>query len=266
LTELDGSMDEGAARENRSRRWRRWLGGVVLTLLCLPALASAGAFLGSERKHWSTARRDSAGIAPPAATTPEAVLQVYAARTWGWRGIFGTHTWFAVKPSGAQHYTRHEVIGWYAYRGGSAVVQRQGIPDAYWFGSEPELLMDLRGEGIDELIAKVAAAAKTYPYATEYTVFPGPNSNTFTAHVARLVPELRLDLPPTAIGKDYLTDGSIVGPSPSGTGYQLSLFGLLGVTVAREEGVELNFFGLVLGVDFAQPALKLPGIGRLGSG
>jgi hypothetical protein len=256
-----GENDRG-----RGRRWGRWLGGVVLTLLCLPALASAGAFLGAERKHWSTARRDSAGIAPRAADTPEAVLQVYAARAWGWRGILGSHTWFAVKPTGAAHYTRHEVIGWYAYRGGSAVVERPGIPDAYWFGSKPKLLMDLRGEGVDALIDKVAAAARTYPFANEYTVWPGPNSNTFTAHVARLVPELRLDLPPTAIGKDFLTDGSWFGPSPSGTGYQLSLFGLLGITVAREEGIELNFLGLVIGIDFAQPALKLPGLGRLGAG
>jgi hypothetical protein len=33
--------------------------------------------------------------------------------------------------------------------------------------------------------------------------------------------------------------------------------------VARDEGVELNLFGLVTGVDFRRPALKLPGIGRI---
>ena len=30
------------------------------------------------------------------------------------------------------------------------------------------------------------------------------------------------------------------------------------------EGIELNFFGAVLGIDVRRPALKLPGIGRLG--
>ena len=52
--------------------------------------------------------------------------------------------------------------------------------------------------------------------------------------------------------------------APSGTGYQLSLFGALGVLVARTEGLELNILGLSLGIDFARPGVMLPGIGRLG--
>jgi hypothetical protein len=35
------------------------------------------------------------------------------------------------------------------------------------------------------------------------------------------------------------------------------------VTLARDEGVEVNLFGLVAGIDFRQPALKIPGIGRV---
>ena len=52
--------------------------------------------------------------------------------------------------------------------------------------------------------------------------------------------------------------------SPSGTGLQLSLKGLLGVMVAPEEGLEFNVLGLTAGIDLNPPALKLPGIGRLG--
>ncbi|NDA85703.1 MAG: DUF3750 domain-containing protein, partial [Burkholderiaceae bacterium] len=33
-------------------------------------------------------------------------------------------------------------------------------------------------------------AVQSYPYADSYTMWPGPNSNTFTAHVGREVPEL----------------------------------------------------------------------------
>jgi hypothetical protein len=40
--------------------------------------------------------------------------------------------------------------------------------------------------------------------------------------------------------------------------------GYLGLTVGWVEGVELNFFGSVLGLDIRRPALKLPGLGRLG--
>jgi len=51
--------------------------------------------------------------------------------------------------------------------------------------------------------------------------------------------------------------------APSNTGYQLSIGGLLGITLARDEGLELNLLGLVAGIDFRHPALKLPGIGRV---
>jgi hypothetical protein len=81
--------------------------------------------------------------------------------------------------------------------------------------------------------------------------------------VARQVPALRLDLPPTAIGKDYLGPTTVVAPAPSGTGWQLSLMGLAGVTVARDEGLELNLLGLGFGIDVDDRGLRLPGLGRL---
>jgi len=79
----------------------------------------------------------------------------------------------------------------------------------------------------------------SYPYPTSYRTWPGPNSNTFTAWVGRAVPELRLKLPSTAIGKDFLP-GAIADTTPSGTGVQLSLFGLTGLAVGWDEGIEVN--------------------------
>jgi hypothetical protein len=73
-----------------------------------------------------------------------------------------------------------------------------------------------------------------------------------------------MDLPPTAIGKDYPINGSLVDSAPSGTGYQFSMLGILGLMMAREEGIEMNLLGLTFGIDFHRPALKLPFIGRLG--
>jgi hypothetical protein len=121
----------------------------------------------------------------------------------------------------------------------------------------------VRGPGVDALIERIEAAVQRYPYAHAYRVWPGPNSNTFTAFVTREVPELRVDLPPTAIGKDYLGIKP-VGITPSGTGGQVSLFGLAGVMVGAEEGVEVNLLGLTLGVDPRSLSLKLPLIGRIG--
>jgi hypothetical protein len=227
----------------------------------LYAVLSGQAPLG---RDYRTADRSSAGIAPPAETTPEAVVQVYGARALNWRGIFGVHTWIATKPESGREYTVHHVIGWRWYRNLPVVVSAPGIPDGRWFGNEPELLGELRGEAAAGAIPKIIDAVATYPYPNEYRLWPGPNSNTFTAYVGRQVPELKLDLPVTAIGKDYPINGSLFDRTPSGTGYQLSMLGLLGVSMAREEGIEMNLLGLSFGIDFVSPALKLPFIGRLG--
>jgi hypothetical protein len=94
-------------------------------------------------------------------------------------------------------------------------------------------------------------------------MWPGPNSNTFTAWVLRAVPELEADLPPTAIGKDY-SGSRLVSSAPSGRGFQFSLFGLAGVTASGVEGLEVNLLGLTFGINPFDPALKLPLVGRLG--
>ena len=78
------------------------------------------------------------------------------------------------------------------------------------------------------------------------------------------VPELGLDLSSTAIGKDYKKLTEFIGKSPSGSGLQVSLFGLLGLTVAIEEGIELNILGLNFELDLFDFAIELPGIGRIG--
>jgi hypothetical protein len=216
-------------------------------------------------RDWRTASREPAGLAPDPATTPEAVVQVYAARAVGWRGYFGVHTWIAVKPSNAVEFTVYEVIGYRLRRTGTSVVVHQRAADGYWFGNRPELLRDVRGPGVDDIIARIDTAVQNYPYADRYRVWPGPNSNTFTAFVLRDVPELRVDLPPTAIGKDYLS-GLPIDKTPSGTGMQLNVLGAFGVLGGLEEGVEVNVLGLTLGVDPRNLAIKLPLIGRLGFG
>jgi hypothetical protein len=215
-------------------------------------------------QSWWELRRDSSGQAPDPAETPDAVVQVYAARTVGWRGVLAVHTWISVKPHGAPAYTRYEVMGWGVGNGAAAVRVNRSGPDNYWFGSRPALLVDLRGAGVDELITRIQAAVETYPYPNSYRTWPGPNSNTFIAYLGRAVPELRLDLPATAIGKDYIPGGLPVAMSPSGTGVQVSVFGLLGLLAGVEEGIELNLLSLTFGVDVKRPALKLPGVGRLG--
>jgi len=241
------------------RRLRIVAYSVFVGMLAL-ALATVGRVTAQD---WRTASQDPVGLAPDPAKTTEAIVQVYAARAVGWRGVFGVHTWFAVKPAAARAYTVYEIIGWRLRRSESALAVRERAPDARWFGAEPELVAERRGAGVDELIARIDKAARAYPWAGEYAMWPGPNSNTFTAWVARAVPELEVDLPPTAIGKDY-SGAKLVGSAPSGRGVQLSLFGLAGLTASSVEGFEVNLLGLTFGLNPFEPALKLPLVGRLG--
>lgn len=212
---------------------------------------------------WRSASRAPVGLAPSPQATPEPVVQVYAARAVRWRGYFGVHTWVAVKPRDADAYTVYEVNGWRLRRSGSAVSVDHRSPDSRWFGNRPDLLAEIRGDGVDEVIARIEAAVAAYPYADTYRVWPGPNSNTFVAHVLRAAPELHADLPAHAIGKDYLGP-AFVAWSPSGTGAQANLFGVLGALAGVEEGVELNVLGLTFGVDPLDLSLKLPMAGRFG--
>ena len=214
----------------------------------------------SSEGNWRTASRASMGIAPDPAVTPEAIVQVYGARAYSWRGYFGIHTWIAVKPADAQSYTIYEVLGWRQRRRLPVLAIYDQIPDRRWFGNIPEILADKRGEGVDELIERIDQAVARYPYTRKYTLWPGPNSNTFTAWISRSVPELELNLPATAIGKDYL-GYRLIAAAPSGSGLQFSIFGMLGFVISNVEGFELNFLGLTFGINPDPLALKLPIIG-----
>ncbi|HEY4134329.1 MAG TPA: DUF3750 domain-containing protein [Alphaproteobacteria bacterium] len=253
----------------RRRFRRRWPWIVVIALLLLLILPLAASFAlyaargGSLTGDWARASRATTGQAPLPAKTPEAVVQVYAARAFGWRGVFGVHMWFALKPENAAEYTRAEVMGFGVPNGARAVRVAPGVPDGQWFGNVPEVVAEWRGHDAGILIPRILAAAEQYPDAGRYTIWPGPNSNSFVAHVARSLPEMQLSLPSNAVGKDYLGPRKVFARAPSDSGWQVSLWGVFGLMLARDEGVELNLFGFVIGVDLNDRAIKLPGFGNI---
>ncbi len=158
----------------------------------------------SPPNDWRTASRESAGIAPDPAITSEAVLHVYGADAWGWRGWFAIHTWIAVKRKDINFYTLYDVVGWRGFNGSQVMGIYRDIPDRHWYGAKPRLLKLLQGADAEALIDAVDAAARTYPWKKTYKAFPGPNSNTFTAWIAQQVPELELNLPFSAIGSGFV--------------------------------------------------------------
>ncbi|NMP31166.1 DUF3750 domain-containing protein [Thalassotalea sp. M1531] len=153
---------------------------------------------------WRTASREPANIAPNPLTNKQAVIEVYAADAFSWRGWFAVHSWIAIKEEAAEEYTVYEVVGWRVNRGLPALKSyKTKTPDRYWYGAKPEKVLSIQGEQASILIPKVTDAVNRYPWADTYSVFPGPNSNTFPAWIGKQVPELELDLPFSAIGSGY---------------------------------------------------------------
>jgi hypothetical protein len=210
---------------------------------------------------YATANRESAHLAPEPQTEPAAVIQVYTARAFSWRGIVASHCWISIKPKNADAYTVYQVVGWRTYRGLPALSVAKDIPDRNWFNAVPRVILDIRGEKAEKLIPQIEEAARDYPYINPYVLWPGPNSNTFPAYIARKIPQLHLALPADAVGKDFLPGGAIFAPAPSGTGYQVSLYGLLGLLMAKDEGFEINILGLTYGVKLSPLKILLPGFG-----
>jgi hypothetical protein len=233
----------------------------LLALFLFPLAVHAALYAGKDRPaSFRDADWSSVGMLPVATADRDARLLVFTGRTGRWKGIFSLHSWVVFKPANATTWSRYDVVGW-----GQPVRSNGWAPDGRWFGDVPVVLLDVRGGQAEALIPKVKAAIAEYGYNQfgDYRMWPGPNSNTFVATVLRAVPELETTLPPNAVGKDFRAY-PYVGLTDSRTGVEASLFGLLGFKLGWVEGVELNFLGLVAGLDLRHPGIKLPGFGRIG--
>lgn len=235
---------------------------IIAVLLVIIPLAIGGTWFTAQGwpSSWNTADWSATGMAPHPKTEKEAIIQVYAARAGRWKGIVAVHTWLIFKPKNGSSFTRYDVVGW------GRPVRRNAFPvDGNWYSNRPEVIYEVKGPKADRLIPKIIRSINNYPNSERgsYKVWPGPNSNSFIAWIARAVPELGVELPPTAIGKDYLGTGINFGTPPSGTGWQVSLNGILGMAIGFKEGLEFHLLGATIGIDFQDLALKLPSLGKL---
>ncbi|PCH81860.1 MAG: hypothetical protein COB90_03245 [Hyphomicrobiales bacterium] len=225
------------------------------------ALSTALYYTKDHPDSWRTADWSSAGLLPQASSVPQASVQVYAARTGKWKGIFAEHSWIVMKPANAKKYVRLEVVGW-----GLPVRINAYDADGRWYGNEPRLVYAAYGKKAEHLIPQIITAVENYPLAQKgsYRVWPGPNSNTFISHVVKSVEGFDVALPALAAGKDYPVDEPLFGPTPSGSGYRFLLGGWFAVSVGWIEGFEISLLSSVVGIDIRYPAIKLPGLGRIG--
>jgi hypothetical protein len=127
------------------------------------------------------------------------------------------------------------------------------------------VVRSLEGAEAEALLPKFEQAIAQYPYAHAggYRLWPGPNSNSFVAHVLREVPEFGGVLPANAVGRDFRPGVVAVDLAPDWTDLHVTLGGIVGFAAGRLSGFELHFAGLVAGLDLARPALKVPGLGRV---
>ena len=245
----------------------KWLKRCLLVLGALLAGPILAVSCGNVNigQDWRTADRSSAGMAPDPRSERQAVVQVYAARAFNWRGALGVHTWIAAKPRDGDYYTVHQVMGWRALpepAGGyfdtghsrSAVV-RSPSRAARGFarqagGGSNSAYRSGRGElPFRPRIQFMAGPQQQYLYRP-----CGPRGALSSAWICPTPPSARTFSPTEASWR--ARPAAPADNSPSTVCF--------GVTVAREEGLELNILALNFGIDLLRPAVKLPGIGRIG--
>jgi hypothetical protein len=94
---------------------------------------------------------------------------------------------------------------------------------------------------------------KQYPYANQYRVWPGPNSNTFTAYIIHHVPKLQFAMPYNAVGYDYGWRFKV---------NTMQLGGVLGYHLTTKAWV-FNILGLAFGLSFKPLGCIVPGLGYI---
>lgn len=235
---------------------------LFFAIYLLPAFASATYWVLKERPgSWREANWTSSGLLAPASASPEAAIYVFSAKTGGMKGAVSSHSWIVTKENNAAAYRRYDKVGW------GSPIRRDGYPaDAFWYSNPPQLVTKVSGEKAERLIGRVEAAIEAYPYQKPggYRIYPGPNSNTFVAHVLRSVPELGAVLPPDAVGRDYLPEGRFFQIDEDGLDMHASLYGVAGFSAGLRSGIEIHLLGLVAGFDLKNPGVKIPALGRFG--
>ena len=233
----------------------------MLAAFPLPALATLGWWSLVDRPvAWRDADWSSAGLLPAPEADEEAAIYVLAARTGGLKGALSVHSWIVLKRPDAREYERWDKVGW-----GMPVRRNSRPADGRWYSNAPIVVKSARGQQAERLLPKFEAAIADYPFAQAggYRIFPGPNSNSFVAHVLREVPEFGAVLPSHAVGRDYRPGFVSLSSTPDWTDFHLTLGGVIGFAAGRLSGIEVHLAGLVAGLDLARPALKIPGLGDL---
>lgn len=240
------------------------LAAFIVVVFILPVAATATWWALQERPNsWRNASWDASGVLPAATDTGDAAIYVMAARTGGMKGALSVHSWIVVKQAGSDAYVRYDKVGW------GMPIRRNGYSaDAFWYSNLPYIVHAVTGPDAEAMIPQVERAIAAYPYSQNggYRIWPGPNSNSFVAHVLDSVPALGTRLPPNAVGRDFQPGLAAFRLAPDWRDLHATLGGLAGFAIGTRSGFEIHFMGLVAGIDVMKPALKIPAFGRVDLG
>jgi hypothetical protein len=243
-------------------RFIRRLALAIFVLFLAPALTATGWWMTQTRAaSWREADWSSSGVLPSQPAAGDAAIYVMAARTGGLKGALSLHSWLVLKRPGATGYDRYDVVGW-----GNPVRRNAYDADGSWYSNRPAIIHEIHGSQATALIPQIETAIAGYPYAGQgtYVIWPGPNSNSFVAHVLRAVPQIGIVLPSNAVGRDFPTEGRFFTIDDDGRNFRANLLGYAGISAGARSGFEIQFMGLVAGLDILNPGLKVPGFGRIG--
>jgi hypothetical protein len=246
----------------RLLQFARRLALFILIVFLLPAALTTAWWWVKERPgSWRTAEWGTSGVLPAAADPADAAIHILAARTGGLKGAVSVHSWIVISHEGSDQYERYDKVGW-----GSPIRRNGYAADAFWYSNLPFVVHSVTGREAERLIPQVEAAIAAYPFSAPggYHIWPGPNSNSFVAHVLDAVPALGAKLPPNAVGRDFAPGLASLRIAPDWRDVHATLGGYAGFAFGVRSGFELHLLGLVAGFDFKRPALKIPALGRVG--
>lgn len=233
----------------------------IAVVFVLPVVAAVAWWSLQDRPgSWRQADWGASGVLPAAKADAEAAIYVMAARTGGLKGALSVHSWIVTKQAGGAGYARYDKVGW-----GTPIRQNAYPADARWYSNTPWIVRAVRGSEAQRLIPQVEAAIAAYPYARsgDYHIWPGPNSNSFVAHVVASVPELGARMPANATGRDYAPGFAALDWSSGTWDLHATFGGYVGISAGWTSGIEVHFLGLVAGIDVTEPAVKVPAFGTV---
>ncbi|MFT6361502.1 MAG: hypothetical protein ACJAV6_000413 [Candidatus Paceibacteria bacterium] len=123
---------------------------------------------------------------------------------------FAVHTWIVTVSNGKidrweiLHQKSEDNTTGYFYRNAHPPVQ--GLKKGFFTNWDSNLIGSVSGDQYSlakRILDYIENRTPTYPHQNKYSIYPGPNSNTYVAWILKEFPTSGIKLPWNAFGKNY---------------------------------------------------------------